>query len=135
MARTSCSPNKEEGSTIAPGLGVTDALGPVGTVHWFDYDTDGDLDSFIGNEYRFGHGNRLFRRTEHGFVTARAGLARVMHTVSTSWADWDRDGDADLLVLSHPNRGTAVALEFTVCRLVRVRAPRHGPGTVRLWRE
>jgi hypothetical protein len=115
---------------VAPGLGVTDALGRGRTVNWFDYDTDGDLDLFMGNEYRFGHGNRLFRRTEHGFATARAGLARVMHTVSSSWADWDRDGDADLLVLSHPNRGTAVAYENRGGRFVGVNKP---PVTGRKW--
>lgn len=83
----------------AEELGVTNAKGRGRTVDWIDYDLDGDLDIFVGNEYRSEHGNVMFENVSAGFDKARVGVGQSLHTVSSSWSDWDRDGDPDLLVL------------------------------------
>jgi FG-GAP-like repeat/ASPIC and UnbV len=105
-------------------LGVTDPFGRGRTVNWLDFDGDGAIDIYIGNERRSGHGNVLFRRTRRGFQKVRVGLGSEFHTISSSWADWDRDGDPDLLLLSHPKRGRAVAYLNRSGRFVRTRIDR-----------
>lgn len=81
--------------------GVTDPLGRGRTVNWLDYDADGDLDLFVGNTERSGTTNVMFRHGRSGFVKARVGLGQELGTVGSSWSDWDRDGDPDLLVEQH----------------------------------
>ncbi|MFN2389329.1 MAG: CRTAC1 family protein [Actinomycetota bacterium] len=85
-------------------LGVADRSGRGRTVNWIDHDGDGDLDLFVGNHHRSGHPNVLFENLRGRFRRARAGLAHELATVSSSWADWDADGDPDLLVLQKAHR-------------------------------
>ena len=80
-------------------FGVVDAYGRGRTVNWIDYDVDGDLDIFVGNARRAGAPNAMFRNDRGDFRRVVVGVERVMRTVSSSWADWDVDGDPDLLVL------------------------------------
>jgi hypothetical protein len=94
----------------ASRFGVVDPLARGRTANWIDYDGDGDLDLFLGNQERPNHPNEMFRRRGTGFVEARAGLSDALTTLGSSWADWDRDGDPDLLVTQHKH-GTAVAYE------------------------
>src|SRR4051812_35740868 len=63
-----------------------------------DYDGDGHLDLFVG----FGGAtpNRLYR-VDRGVLTDVAsvvGLADARGTLSAAWADYDADGDPDLLL-------------------------------------
>lgn len=81
--------------------GVTNPLGRGRTANWLDYDSDGDLDLFVGNTDRSNAANVMFRRGRSEFVKARAGVGQSLSTVGSSWADWDRDGDPDLLVEQH----------------------------------
>ncbi len=71
------------------------------SVNWLDFDLDGDLDIFVGNEYREGYPNSMFVRTKHGFRRREVGVETTMATISSSWADWDSDGDPDLIALGH----------------------------------
>jgi len=88
----------------ARALGVKNRLGRGRTVNWLDFDRDGDLDIFVGNEMRKNHGNVMFRNVGSGFRKASVGVSERLPTVGSSWADWDGDRDADLLVLLHPRR-------------------------------
>lgn len=95
---------------LAEGRGVSNPRGRGRSANWFDYDSDGDLDIFVGNLSRAGFPNALFRNDGKLFTQVEAGLSHELATVSSSWADWDLDGDPDLLVLQHGGR-RAVAYE------------------------
>ncbi|HEX2051519.1 MAG TPA: VCBS repeat-containing protein [Actinomycetota bacterium] len=90
---------------VAPELGVDDPLGRGRTVSWLDYDSDGDLDLFVGNELRAGAPNVLFRNDRGAFRRVDAGVSDELSTEAVAWADWDRDGDPDVLVLGGELRG------------------------------
>jgi hypothetical protein len=64
---------------------------------WADYDSDGDLDVFVG--FR-GTANRLYRNDGGSFVdvAASVGLADLIETRAAAWGDYDADGDPDLYV-------------------------------------
>ena len=64
---------------------------------WADYDSDGDIDLFVGFN---GAPNRLYRNDAGTMVdvAAAAGVADARATRATAWGDFDADGDADLLV-------------------------------------
>lgn len=85
----------------APAFGVTNSLGRGRTTNWIDFDLDGDLDLFVGNTERANRPNIMYERIAAGFKRSRVGLGWEMATVGSSWSDWDRDGDPDLLVLQH----------------------------------
>ena len=99
---------------VARMLGVDDRWGRSKSVNWLDHDGDGDLDLFVGNALRVDRSapNSLFERTEDGFIRSDSGLEDELQTMSSSWADWDVDGDPDLLVLQYPSTSQpAVAYE------------------------
>jgi hypothetical protein len=65
---------------------------------WADYDSDGDLDLFVG--FREGVANKLYRNDNGTFVevAAEMGVADLNDTRAASWGDFDGDGDVDLFV-------------------------------------
>ncbi|MCL5105036.1 MAG: FG-GAP-like repeat-containing protein [Armatimonadetes bacterium] len=69
----------------------------IGFMACGDYDNDGDLDLAIGGQLSSG-GNvpRIYRNDRISFVDINAGLTTISGG-SLSWADYDRDGDLDLL--------------------------------------
>lgn len=85
----------------AAQLRIQYAKGRGRTANWVDYDGDGDLDAFEGTTERPRFPMQLFRRGRENFKKARAGLAHELSVLSSTWADWDRDGDFDLLVNQH----------------------------------
>lgn len=65
---------------------------------WFDFDQDGHLDVFVGNEFT---PSQLFKNLGNGKfedVGAKAGVARTAFTKGTASADYDNDGYPDLYV-------------------------------------
>ncbi|HUQ92770.1 MAG TPA: FG-GAP-like repeat-containing protein [Bryobacteraceae bacterium] len=68
------------------------------TAAWADFDHDGHLDVFVGNEFS---PSQLFRNKGDGTfedVAAKAGVARIAFTKGAAWADYDNDGYPDLYV-------------------------------------
>ncbi len=70
---------------------------PTQTAAWADYDNDGDLDLYVGNE---GFAAQLFRNDNGRFtdVAADAGVDGEGVVKGTAWGDFDNDGDEDLYV-------------------------------------
>jgi hypothetical protein len=94
--------------TASSGLG-THAY-PTQTAAFADYDLDGDLDLYIGNE-AFGprrFPSQLFRNEGGGRfieVTKKAGVSNMRMAKGVAWGDYDNDGDPDLYVSNiGPNR-------------------------------
>ena len=94
---------------------VTEAAGllrgtPTQTAAWGDYDNDGDVDLFVGNESLLGstYPCQLFRNNGDGTFTDVAYLAGVEvvgFVKGVAWGDYDNDGRLDLYVsrLEEPN--------------------------------
>ncbi len=100
--------------TFLSGLGETHY--PTQTAAWADYDNDGDLDLFVGNEHSpaVDAPSQLFRNegpAEDGVlrfrdVAAEAGMALRAFVKAAVWGDYDDDRFPDLYVsvLGGPNR-------------------------------
>ena len=73
------------------------ALGGALTNAFADFDTDGDVDLFVGFN---GTPNRLYENSGGQFkeIGAAAGVADARPTRAAAWGDFDADGDPDLLV-------------------------------------
>ena len=91
--------------------GLADAYYPTQTAAWADYDNDGDLDLYVGNESdaSLQPPCQLFRNEGDGTfvdVGVAAGVTNDRFAKSVAWGDYDNDGDADLYVsnLGAPNR-------------------------------
>ena len=95
--------------TFDAGLG--EAHYPSQTASWADYDNDGDLDLYVGNESTFAleAPSQLFRNNGDGTfadVAADAGVENFSYAKGVIWGDYDGDRWMDLYVsnLSGSNR-------------------------------
>ena len=95
--------------TFDAGLG--EAHYPSQTAAWADYDNDGDLDLYVGNEWTPGLAapSQLFRNNGDGTFTdvaEAAGVANRRRAKSVVWGDYDGDRLPDLYVsnLGEENR-------------------------------
>ncbi|WP_299333073.1 FG-GAP-like repeat-containing protein [uncultured Psychroserpens sp.] len=84
------------------GLGDYSSGGNYGSI-WIDYDNDRDLDMFIakcGGETDRRRNNMLTNNGDGTYTENAAilGLDDPMQTWSSSWGDYDNDGDMDLFV-------------------------------------
>lgn len=82
---------------------VPNEIGILITPSWADYDNDGDLDLFVavaGAEHT--SRNLLFRNDRFQFTKITSGpvTTDIGSSQAGSWADYDNDGDLDLLVTS-----------------------------------
>ena len=87
-------------------LGLNEAMSPSSNAAWSDFDRDGDLDLFVGNEMA---PCQLFRNDgEDGFtdIAESAGVTNRAAAKGSTWGDFDHDGWPDLYVsnLNAPNR-------------------------------
>ena len=68
------------------------------SVAWGDYDNDGDLDILLtGYNGQSGSISRVYRNDAGVFTDIAAGLPGVDYS-SVAWADYDNDGDLDILL-------------------------------------
>lgn len=95
--------------TFAAGLGAVHY--PSQTGAWADYDNDGDLDLYVGNEAEdnFPFPGQLFRNQGDGTfvdVAAAAGVTNDGFAKGVAWGDFDNDRFQDLYVSNYngPNR-------------------------------
>jgi len=95
--------------TFAAGLGEVHY--PSQTAAWADYDNDGDLDLYVGNEAddNYPFAGQLFRNRGDGTfvdVAAAAGVDNGRMAKGVAWGDFDADGFQDLFVSNYntPNR-------------------------------
>lgn len=84
---------------------------PTQTAAFADFDRDGWIDVFIGNETSNGdvHPARLFRNRGNGHfedITQASGLSVLAFVKAVVWGDIDNDGDPDLYIssLNAPNQ-------------------------------
>ncbi len=96
-------------ATFAAGLGRDHY--PTQTAAWADYDLDGDLDLYIGNETTdtfVAPGQLLQNQGDGTFadVAPAAGVDQYAHAKAVVWGDYDGDRWPDLYVsnLGQPNR-------------------------------
>ncbi len=87
--------------TFDAGLGEVHY--PTQTASWGDYDNDGDLDLYVGNESTeaFNAPCQLFRNNGNGTfsdVAAEAGVQNYGFTKSVIWGDYNADRFLDLYV-------------------------------------
>jgi len=78
---------------------------------WADFDLDGHLDLFIGNESRNGqpHPSELYRNRGDGTfedVIGDSGIATHTFVKGAAWGDIDNDGDPDLYVSRRHDRSS-----------------------------
>lgn len=91
-------------------VGLGDEHRPTQTAAWADFDLDGDLDLYVGNESSDGErfAGQLFRNDGDRFVdvAATAGVENLRFAKAVSWGDIDGDRDPDLYVSNNgqPNR-------------------------------
>ncbi|MEJ2636552.1 MAG: FG-GAP-like repeat-containing protein [Calditrichia bacterium] len=80
----------------------------MGTVEWGDYDNDGDLDFVMAGRDSVNpvHPNaKIYRNDDGNFVDIDAGLLGI-DGGTAAWADYDNDGDLDLLLSGdNPSHG------------------------------
>jgi len=72
------------------------------SVNWIDYDNDGDQDLFVSNENN--QNNNLYRNDGNFEFTKLIGINIVSdnyNSISSSWADYDNDGDFDLFISNY----------------------------------
>jgi hypothetical protein len=86
---------------ITSGAVVEDVEGSTGG-SWGDYDNDGDLDLYICNSVDNAKNSLYKNKGEGTFVKVTKGLmvTELGHSVGSSWADYDNDGDLDLFVIN-----------------------------------
>jgi predicted nucleotidyltransferase len=81
-----------------------DTLAPLlqvgrGTAAWGDYDNDGDLDLAIAGDYDLQNsGAAKIYRNDSGVLKEVSNLGPVKVAGFSGWADYDNDGDLDLLL-------------------------------------
>ncbi len=73
-----------------------------GSLSWGDYDNDGDLDFIVCGDSSSRKISRIFRNYGSGIFTPQyqIKLAGIQYS-STSWGDYDNDGDLDLLICGY----------------------------------
>ncbi|HQO10128.1 MAG TPA: VCBS repeat-containing protein [Clostridiales bacterium] len=73
----------------------------LSSAKWADYDNDGDLDILLtGRNANNAPVTKIYRNENESFVDINAAITQ-MDRSSVSWADYDKDGDLDVLLAGH----------------------------------
>jgi hypothetical protein len=89
---------------VTHAAGLAEPAYPTQASAWADYDLDGDLDLYVGNETDQDgkpFPSQLFRNEGDGRfvdVAAQAGVRNDQMAKGLAWGDFDNDGDEDLFV-------------------------------------
>ncbi|MFN8548314.1 MAG: FG-GAP-like repeat-containing protein [Candidatus Eisenbacteria bacterium] len=87
---------------VAQSLGISDPTGWGYQPGWFDYDNDGDVDLYYGNDNFFGGTpNKLFRNNGDGTftdVSVSSGANLGMSSMGLAFGDYDHDLDLDVYI-------------------------------------
>lgn len=91
---------------VTRDVGMAEVHYPTQTAAWADFDLDGHLDLFVGNE---DFPCQLFRNDGNGQfhdVARRAGVENNRYAKAVVWGDYDNDGYPDIYVSNYdaPNR-------------------------------
>ena len=88
---------------------------------WGDYDNDGDLDFFVTNRhdqdnfFYQNNGDSTFRKITSDVITTDGG-----NSFSSSWADYDNDGDLDLFVANGNNQNNFLYANTGAATFVKI---------------
>ncbi len=101
LLRNEASPGGLRFVDTTRAAGVAEPAAPTQTAAWADFDGDGDLDLYLGNETEpaVPIPSQLFANDGDGTfteVTERAGVGNGRFTKGVAWGDYDDDGDPDL---------------------------------------
>ncbi|MBJ42522.1 MAG: hypothetical protein CMJ80_04405 [Planctomycetaceae bacterium] len=110
LLRNIGTPGRPRFTDVTYGCGLGDVDFPTQTASWSDFDNDGDLDLYIGNETSrdIDAPCQLFRNDGDRFtdVASVAGVTNDRFTKAVHWGDFNNDGWPDLYVsnLGEANR-------------------------------
>ena len=97
---------------VAPVEGITNREGSGRFGLWFDYDLDGDLDLFLGHQFRSvrpdANSNFLWQNTDGHFANVAPSAGIGTQESSNSGVATDLDGDGDLDMITAPGLKTSV---------------------------
>nr|NQU90017.1 VCBS repeat-containing protein [Bacteroidota bacterium] len=82
-----------------------------GSINWFDWDNDGKLDCYVGNDGMPQHNNYFFHNQDlstFSEIAATTGLIDDRSTLAVASADYDNDGDVDFFIGNQSGYPTGV---------------------------
>jgi hypothetical protein len=109
---------RNDGNGNFVGENILDSLTVEhGEAQWGDYDSDGDLDILVAGNLNDGNGNytlslRIYRNDNETYVPIEV-ISCVpcegwFDLTAASWADYDSDGDMDVLLAGNYNSGSNI---------------------------
>jgi hypothetical protein len=94
-------------NTFTLQTGISLQGGGNGSAAWIDYNNDGRPDiSLTGNSSLIGPYSKIYRNDGNNTFTEQSGIIlQGVYNGTTSWSDFDNDGDPDILITGNSNIG------------------------------
>lgn len=80
----------------------------AGATAWADYDNDGDLDVLITGLGSSGRITKLYENEGNTFSEVVQTPFEAVYQSDVAWADYDQDGDLDVLIAGHDNNSATI---------------------------